>query len=111
MVDGLRVGGNSAICMGTNRSGNGANHILGILIGRKHTVIRNVGVMSGDAGPGTGGPRNNVIGRRTSVRVSGLGPISPGANGTAHINEGRDSLRNGEALIHCSGGSKRRVGW
>ncbi len=104
----MRVGGNSAIFIGSNRSGNGAIHMLRIVITGRHTMIRNVGVMSGDAGPGTGGPRNNVIGRRTSVRVSGLGIISPGAKGTAHVNH-HHGRTNG--LIECTGGSKRRVGW
>ncbi len=108
MVDGLRVGGNSAICIGTNRSGNGANGILGVFIRGRHTVIRNLGVMSGDRGPDTGGPRKKVIGRRTTVRVSGLGIMSPGANGPAHVNEG---LGTSNGSMHCTGGSKRRVGW
>lgn len=107
MVDGLRVGGSSAIVIVTNTSGNGANGILGILISRGHTVMRNIRVMSGDAGPSTRGPRKNVMGRRTPVRVSGLDLVSPGDNGTAHITVGR---RNG-GIIHVTGGSKRRVGW
>lgn len=69
----------------TNGSGNGGNAIIGMVPGTGEIMIRKIGMVAGRRGPGTVGPRNKVMGGRTSVRVSGMVPLSPRAKGKAEI--------------------------
>lgn len=107
-VTGLRVGGNSAIIIVSNGSGNGRNAIVTARPGGRHMFIRNIGAMGHRAGPSRTGPRNNVIAGRTNVRISGMVIISPRAGATAHVG----GMRNGSnGFIHTAIGSNAMLGW
>lgn len=71
-------------------------------------MIRNLGLIGHRAGPDRGGPRNNVVAGRTTVRISGMVLMSPRDNGPAHIGVIR---RTSNAGIHATMGDNGTVWW